>query len=124
MNPIAWVEIPVLDMQRAMKFYSSVFNWPMKIDLDGPLKMSFFPFTPGIDGGSGALVKMSKFYKPAKVAGPLVYLAYSDILGAQERIVKNGGSVLIEKRQISPSHGYMAVFIDSEGNRIGIHSQL
>ena len=123
MNPIAWVEIPVLDMERAIKFYSTVFNWKMKIDMDGPLKMSFFPYQPNIEGGSGALVHMLKFYEPSAKAGALVYLAFDDILCAEKRILKNGGKVEISKREIAPEHGFMALFIDSEGNRIGIHSQ-
>lgn len=123
MNPVAWVEIPTLDMKRAMNFYSKVFQWNLELNLDGPLQMSFFPYNPAAQGGSAALVRMRKFYKPARAAGALIYIAFDDILGAQERILKNGGEVLIEKKQISPDHGYMAVFVDSEGNRVGIHSQ-
>ncbi len=122
MNPIAWVEIPTKDLDRAMNFYTQVFGWDLKIDVDGPTKMSFLPFNPNVGNSSGALVKMGKFYKPATVAGPLVYLSCADILATEKRIVDAGGEIKINKTQISPEHGSMAVFIDSEGNRMALYS--
>jgi len=56
-------------------------------------------------------------------AGPVVYLnANPDLNLAQDRIEKAGGKVIMPKKQISPEHGFMALFMASEGNRLALHS--
>ena len=120
---INWVEIPVKDMERAMNFYSEVFQTKLNIDFAGPPKMSFLPFNKDEPGSSCTLIEMPEFYEPSKNYGPLVYFTCNEMEAVEERITKYGGKVLISRRQISPEHGYMAVFIDSEGNRIALHSQ-
>ena len=86
------------------------------LDLGAPLQMALFPT------GGGALCQNAA-YKPSSEAGPLVYLsAAPDLAIVLARVEKAGGKVVVQKRQISPDYGYMAVFLDSEGNRVALHS--
>ena len=69
------------------------------------------------------LVYNKDFYKPSTSDGPLIYLnGNPDVQIILDRVVPAGGKVLVPKTQISPEYGYMAVMMDTEGNRIGLHS--
>ena len=121
-NAISWFEIPTKDLDRAQKFYESIFD--IKLDpLDTPqIKMRMFPLEDP-SGIGGALVLNEKFYKSSVTDGPLVYLnANPDVELILNKIEKAGGKILVPKTQISPDHGYMALFLDTEGNRIALHS--
>lgn len=120
-NAINWFEIPALDIQRAKKFYETILKTDLAIlDLGELHKMAVLPGDQ--NSVSGALV-YHDWYKPSTTHGPLIYLnANPDLEIVQNRIEKAGGKVILPKRQISPDHGYMAVFEDSEGNRIALHS--
>ena len=112
-----WFEIPVNDMEQAKKFYETVFDIKIDVVDFGGFKMGILPHS---DVG-GALVE-GESYKPS-TEGALVYLnANPDLITTQERVEAAGGKVLIEKRQISEEFGYMAVILDSEGNRIALGS--
>ncbi|MCB0754608.1 MAG: VOC family protein [Flavobacteriales bacterium] len=114
-----WFEIPVLDMQRAKTFYEMVFDTQIHVMELGPtFQMGIFPHT---EVGC-ALVYNPDFYKPAD-GGVTVYLnANPDLQVALDKIEAAGGKVLVPKKQIDPEHGYMALFLDSEGNRMALHS--
>lgn len=120
-NAINWFEIPALDIQRAKKFYETILDIELALlDLEDHHKMAVFPGDQ--DSVSGALV-YNDWYKPSETHGPLIYLnANPDLKIVEERIVEAGGTVIFSKRQISPDHGYMAVFLDTEGNRVALHS--
>ena len=113
---IQWFEIPVADLARAAGFYGHLFdNSVMHLDL-GDLRMGLLP------GGKGALVQHPA-YKPSH-AGPLLYFDGGDDLSVLlDRVESAGGKVLRPKTQISPEQGYMALFEDTEGNRLGIRSK-
>ena len=117
MSAIAWFEIPASDIERARRFYETIFGFQMKpLDL-GDLQMALFPT------GGGALCQHRAFYKTSPDAGALVYLnAAPDLAVVLGRVEGAGGKVVVPKRQISPDYGYMAVFMDSEGNRVALHS--
>jgi predicted enzyme related to lactoylglutathione lyase len=121
MNPITWIEIPVNDMKRAITFYNATFKWNLKIDLPGLPEMAFLPLEENAPGCNGTLIRHPEFYKPSE-DGALVYFGVDNIIAYEKRCTKNGGTVLIPKKQISPDHGYMAVLCDTEGNRIALHS--
>ncbi|MEX0810746.1 MAG: VOC family protein [Chitinophagales bacterium] len=113
-----WFEIPVLDFERAKNFYETVFDTEIHAMDLGELKMGVFPHK---DVGC-ALCQHPDFYKPGQ-NGPLVYMsAEPDLQVFQDRVEAAGGSVQVPKKQISPEHGYMCVFTDSEGNRLALHS--
>jgi predicted enzyme related to lactoylglutathione lyase len=122
-NAVSWFEIPVTDINRAQKFYEAIFDISM-IPMDMPqLQMRMFPLTDMMNGVGGSLNLSSGFYTPSEDKGPLVYLnANPDVQIVLDRIEKAGGKIVVPKTQISPEYGYMAVFIDSEGNRVALHS--
>ena len=86
--------------------------------------MSWFPTVQNSMGAGGALVKHEQWYKPT-LDGPLLYFtAFSgDLRTELSRVEKAGGTVAVPRKQISEDIGYMAVFVDTEGNRIAIHSR-
>ncbi|MGE5457668.1 MAG: VOC family protein [Methanococcaceae archaeon] len=122
-NSINWFEIPALDISRAQKFYENIFAMEMIPLHEMPkIEMVSFPAEMGSDKVTGALVK-SEMHKPS-VDGPIIYLnANPSIQAVIDRIEKEGGKIIFPKTEISPEIGYMAFFIDSEGNRIGLHAQ-
>lgn len=122
-NSINWFEIPAVDLPRAKKFYEAVFNCQLE---DYPemmgMKMSGFPSDPGSGKAHGALVQ-SQMHKPSQ-DGAVVYLnANPNIQEVVDRIETAGGKVIVPKTQISPEIGYMAFFIDTEGNKMAVHAQ-
>src|SRR2546423_11806142 len=122
-NAISWFEIPTSDINRAQKFYETIFNIRLvPLDLQN-IKMRMFPLEDQMTGVGGALSHNAEFYKPSSTDGPLIYLhANPDVHNVLDKIEAAGGKILVPKTQISPEYGYMAVFIDTEGNRIALHS--
>ncbi|MBC7535539.1 MAG: VOC family protein [Ferruginibacter sp.] len=122
-NAISWFEIPALNLERAQKFYETIFNISL-ISMDLPnIKMRMFPIDDMITGVGGAIVDSAGFHKPSATDGPLIYLnANPDVQAVLDKVKDAGGIVLVPKTEISPDYGYMAVLIDSEGNRIALHS--
>ena len=122
-NAISWFEIGVADLERATKFYEAIFGDALiPMDMDS-IKMRMFPITDIEIGVGGALVDSGGFHKPSLTAGPLIYLnGNPDVQIILDKIEAAGGTILIPKTAISPDYGFMAVFVDSEGNRIGLHS--
>jgi predicted enzyme related to lactoylglutathione lyase len=122
-NAISWFEIPAIDLSRAQKFYEAIFNIQM-IPLDtANFQMRMFPVEDMMNGIGGAISKAEGFYKPSATDGTLVYLnANPDVQIVLNKIEAAGGKIIVPKTQISPEYGYMAVFIDTEGNRVALHS--
>ena len=122
-NAVGWFEIPVQNMERAVKFYETVFGLTLHREKMGPLDMAWFPWIETGMGAAGSLVYAPDFYKPCN-DGTLVYFtAHSgDLSNELSRIEPTGGKVLQQKTLITDEIGYMAVFIDTEGNRIALHS--
>lgn len=122
-NAISWFEIPTLDIDRAQKFYENIFRIEM-IPLDlAQIRMRMFPIDDPMTGIGGALVYAEGFYSPSRSDGLLVYLnGNPDVQVVLDRIEPAGGKIIVPKTLISPDYGYMAVFEDSEGNRVALHS--
>lgn len=118
-NSVVWVDIPVLDLDRAIRFYSAVLN--------GEVTKQEYPgmaigLLPGYDSDvSGCL--FTKADELPSVTGPLLYLNAAGRLDeAIAAVEPNGGKVLEARHQIGP-HGYRAIILDSEGNRLALHSR-
>lgn len=119
-----WFEIPVNDMERARAFYENVFDIKIKVVQFGATQMGWFP-SPGdpmAPGAGGSLVHNPDHYRPSS-DGTLIYLSSGDITTELNRIEKAGGRVVQGKTQISEDIGYMAIFVDTEGNRVAMHSR-
>lgn len=121
-NAISWFEIPTTDLDRATTFYEAIFDIKLT-PLDTPqIKMRMFPLE-NMMGIGGALTYAPGFYNPSATDGPLVYLnGNPDVQIVLDRIPEAGGTITVPKTMISPDHGHMALFIDTEGNRIALHS--
>jgi uncharacterized protein len=121
-NAISWFEIPTTDLVRAQQFYEQIFGINL-IPMDMPqIKMRMFPLEDMM-GVGGSLVESGGFHVPSATEGPLIYLnANPDVQIVLDRIEAAGGKILVQKTAISPEYGYMAVFLDTEGNRIALHS--
>jgi uncharacterized protein len=122
-NMVGWFEVPVADMERAIRFYQQVFDIELSRNQMGPLDMAWFPMSDGGFGAMGSLVRYDEFYKPS-TDGVLVYFhcQSGDLNNELARIEPAGGKVVVEKTEIAENFGYMAIFIDSEGNRVALHS--
>jgi uncharacterized protein len=121
-NAISWFEIPATDLTRATKFYEAIFDIKLS-PLDLPnIKMRMFPLED-MTGVGGAVVDSGGFHKPSATDGPLIYLnGNPDVQHILDKVEKAGGKIMVPKTVISPEYGDMAVIIDTEGNRIGLHS--
>ncbi|WP_425391035.1 VOC family protein [Ekhidna sp.] len=114
-----WFELPVNDMERAKKFYASIFGIDMGDDFAmGTSVMSFFPFETDQDGATGTLIKQET-YVPSQ-EGALIYFSVNEINDVLPKIGSNGGKVINEKMSIG-EHGFVAHFEDTEGNRVALH---
>ena len=120
-NPVNWFEIPVNDLERARQFYETVFGLQLSLNEMGPMKMAWFPMSPGGGGATGTLMQ-SEGYAPSH-AGTLVYFSVTDIEGTLDKVNANGGKTLLPKTSIG-EHGYIAHFQDCEGNRVALHSKI
>jgi predicted enzyme related to lactoylglutathione lyase len=122
-NSLNWFEIPVTDITRAQKFYETIFATKL-VPLPEMMGMKIvsFPAEPGSGKANGGLAQ-SDWHKPS-AEGTVIYLnANPSIEKVTERVEAAGGKLLWPKTEISPEIGYMAFFIDTEGNKIGLHAQ-
>ncbi|MBC86728.1 MAG: glyoxalase [Bdellovibrionaceae bacterium] len=122
MNNIGtYFEIPVTDMDRAIEFYSKVFNIEfIKEEIHG-CEMAFFPFSERGTGISGSLAK-GEVYKPS-VEGCLIYLSTENIDQTMAKAIEAGAEELFPETQV-PNIGHSAEFKDCEGNRIALFEYL
>jgi len=118
-NTIVWVDIPVVDLDRAIKFYSAV--------LGGEVKKQEFPgmsigLLPGHESDVSGCLYVKEDEKPS-ATGLLIYLNADGRLDeAVTAVEPNGGKVLAARHQIGP-YGFRAIILDSEGNRVALHSK-
>jgi len=120
MNPVTYFEIPVTDLDRAVRFYQAVFGFTFERETIDGNQMALFPQTDGAPGITGALAKGSA-YKPSK-SGPILYFHTADIDKTLARANANGGKTLYPITAVG-AIGFVAEFQDSEGNRIALHAR-
>jgi uncharacterized protein len=118
-NPVNWFEIPVLDLDRAKKFYENVFGFQFTAETMEAYSLAFFPMAQGASGATGALIKGGT-YKPSHT-GTIVYFSVDDIDDTLRRVNENGGKTVLPKKSIG-QYGFIAHFDDIEGNRLALHS--
>ncbi|PCJ94848.1 MAG: glyoxalase [Flavobacteriaceae bacterium] len=117
-NAINWFEIPVTNFERAKKFYSSVLDTEIT---DAPMpNMKYGVFKYAVNGVGGGIIE-AEGCKPSK-DGVTIYLPGGDDLSEPlARVEAAGGTIIIPKTGIG-ENGFMAQLIDTEGNRVALHS--
>jgi predicted enzyme related to lactoylglutathione lyase len=118
-NLISIAEIPVTDFTRALNFYQTILGITIEeMDMDG-VKMGILP---GDEGSVNVVLAKGNDYKPT-TDGPVLYLnAGHDLQPILSKIETSGGKTIVPKTEISPEMGFFALFIDTEGNKLGLHS--
>jgi predicted enzyme related to lactoylglutathione lyase/uncharacterized protein YndB with AHSA1/START domain len=119
-NQIVWCDIPVKDLDRAIRFYTALLGAPVRKEQCEGKTFAILPHAEE-NAVSGCLSPVSEGHEPS-AQGTLIYLNCQGRLDqAVAAVEPNGGKVLQPKHQIGP-HGFRAVVLDSEGNRIALHS--
>lgn len=120
-NSLNWFEIPATDFDRAKTFYSKVLDAKIYDSPNPMMKYAFLPYDQN-SGGVGGAIACGEGFVPA-MTGSTVYLNGGDDLSlALSRVASAGGKVILPKTEIGGGMGFMALFIDSEGNKVGFHS--
>jgi predicted enzyme related to lactoylglutathione lyase len=113
---VNWLEIPVVDMRRAVQFYEHVFGTTLKRETMSDVDMAVFP---NPDPG-GALVA-GEGYRPSTQYGTVPYLHAPGLDGLLGRAAELGGKTVFGPLQLPDNIGRIAHITDCEGNRIGLH---
>ncbi len=116
---INWFEIPVLNFDRAKKFYEDILNCKIDLQQWGAYQMGFFPYQRGDIGGA---IVNGEGYAPSD-KGTLIYLnGGEDLNNILSRVESSGGKIIVPKSLINEDIGFFGVFTDTEGNKIALHS--
>lgn len=119
-NAINWFEIPVTNFDRAFKFYNAIIEGEMQNAPMPGMKYGVFPYDEKDNRVGGGIVEMEGYTPGAD--GPVIYLNGGEDLSAQlARVEPAGGKVIMPKTNIG-ENGFMAMFMDTEGNRLAFHS--
>ena len=119
-NAVNWFEIPANNFDRAVEFYSSLFQYEFhKVNMMGT-DMAFFPGDTKNQGATGAIVK-GEGYAPTENGSLIYFVAGDDLNTVLERVEAAGGKITLPKTPIG-ENGFIAHLIDTEGNKIGLHS--
>lgn len=124
-NILTWFEIPVSDIERAKTFYETILDIEMIKRTDGNDESVFFPYNPNViqatSGRVTGVLSKSERNSPSS-QGTLIYINASPSLQTVlDKVEQAGGKIIAPKMQIPP--GFIAVIMDSEGNRIGLHAE-
>lgn len=118
-NVAVWFEIPAADFDRAATFYEALFGVSLRRESLGGGTLGIFPYEqPAL---SGCIIH-GPMYRPA-ADGPVIYLNADGLLDdILTRVADLGGSVVTPKIALPPGMGFFAHIRDTEGNRVGLHS--
>lgn len=118
-NLVTFIDIPATDFGRAVSFYKAILGLEINETEVFGTKMGFFP-SDGTNA-SGAIVQ-GQDYKPS-TDGVIAYLnGGNDLQNVLDKVGPNNGKVIVPKTHISPEVGYIGMFIDTEGNKMAVHS--
>jgi predicted enzyme related to lactoylglutathione lyase len=119
-NPVGWFDIYVSNLERAKKFYETVFNIKL---IDFPIEWGKQTAFPSDDKGlniSGALVEKENMV--ANGNNTVVYFVSEDCITEESRVEKAGGKIIKSKMSIG-QFGFVSIIVDTESNTIGLHSR-
>lgn len=115
---VSWFEIPAVNFQQAVDFYNHIYSIDMEKNFNGNYAMAFFPAKNGIGGA----IVAGPGSTPSDT-GTLIYLnAGKDLNPILKKVEEAGGRIVMTKTLINEDSGYFAIFIDSEGNKLALHS--
>ncbi len=118
-NAINWFEIPVTDFTRAKKFYETVMDTQLFVPFEG-MEYAMFPADMKNGGIGGGIVKQEG--NVPSQTGALIYLNGGDDLNIPLSRVEQAGGKIVKPKTALGSNGFMAQFIDTEGNKLAFHS--
>lgn len=119
---IAWFEIPAHDLDRATRFYEAALDVSLQREVVGGVPMSLFGHG---DADTGGCIVFNPPESKPHANGVLVYLnAKPSVTAALDRIEKAGGKKLGPAVELPNEYGYIGHFLDSEGNRVGLHAPM
>ena len=115
-----WIEIPVVDLERAMKFYQTLFKLePTEISTEDVRRTTTLYYTP--EGGPGISLNQTNNFEPSD-KGTLVYLDTGEDLTEHLGRVEPAGGAIVEQKTSMGEAGYYATFRDTEGNLLALYS--
>jgi len=116
---ISIFEIPATDISRAVNFYQEILGINIEKMEFPKMKMGIFPYEG--QRVTGVIMKAAG-YKPS-ANGVTIYLnGGTNLQIILDKVEKNGGEIIVPKSLHADESGYYAIFLDSEGNKIGLHS--
>jgi len=118
-NLISIVEIPTTDFPRAIKFYQSILGITIEEVQMGDVKLGVLP---NAEGTVHVVLAKGNDYKPTTDGAVLYLNAGKDLQSTLDKVEQSGGQVIVPKTEISAEMGFFALFIDTEGNKLGLHS--
>ncbi len=118
-NAITWFDIPSTDFERAVTFYSTILDAPVRVQEFNGQTMGFFPME-GKEGVGGALMPPMENFKPS-AQGTHVFFPVKDIDKAASKVEQAGGKIAVPKYML-PDVGWIVMILDTEGNSVGLHS--
>ena len=112
-------EIPATDINRAVEFYETILSIPIeKMEMEG-IKMGVFPYEN--QAVTGVIMEEEGLQPSAN--GVTIYLNGGENLQTiLDKVEKSGGKIIVPKTPHADESGFFALFIDSEGNKMGLHS--
>lgn len=120
-NTLNWFEIPATDFARAKTFYATVLDAHIQEDTNPRMQYAYLPSDPQ-KGGFGGAIACGENFVPT-MTGTTVYLdGGNDLSVPLARVESAGGKVILPKTAIGENRGFIALIIDTEGNKVGFHS--
>ena len=119
-NVIVWFDLPSLDFDRAIKFYSEILGAEVKVDTFMGQKLGFFPMEKEMEGVGGDIVPPSEDYKPSNQGTRVYFNCENNLDEVIGRVEKAGGKIVKPKFPIGDM-GWIAMVEDTEGNVVGLH---
>lgn len=116
---ISLFEIPAIDISRAVNFYQTILDINIeKMEMPG-MEMGIFPYEEQMVPG---VIMKGEGFKPS-ADGPTIYLNGGDNLQTiLDKVEKNGGKIIVPKTAHADESGFFALFLDTEGNKLGLNS--